>query len=230
MNRIDKIVLNIPHSSSVFPDGVSSGWEEGIQKEIERWTDSYTDRLFHTNMENVVSVVFPYSRFYCDAERLDGDPLEKEGRGIIYTNFNGISRTGLTDEERSDIMRLYHEHKKMVSEQIISDNCLLIDCHSFPGDLSDIDFCIGYNDDWSKPDDAVIDTVSKYFTELGYKVGINEPYSNSYSPKTEYEYKSLMIEVNKNVYLNSRNEIDGFFYKKNAMIQGLYRRLFDIYT
>ncbi len=230
MNRIDKIILNIPHSSKVFPGDSRSGWEDGIQREIERWTDSYTDRLFHTNMENVVSVVFPYSRFYCDVERLENDPLEKEGQGIIYTKFNGISREGLTEDEKKEIMRLYDEHKKRVLNQITSENCLLIDCHSFLPDLSDVDFCIGYNVDWSKPDDVVIDTVSKYFTELGYKVGINEPYSNSYSPESEHEYKSLMIEVNKSVYLNSKNEVDGFFYKKNAMIQGLYHRLFDIYN
>ena len=230
MNRIEKIILNIPHSSLVFPGDTRIRWGDGIQKEIERWTDSYTDRLFHTNMENVVSVVFPYSRFYCDVERLENDPLEKVGQGIIYTNFNGISRTGLTDEERNDIMCMYYEHKKMVSSQITSENCLLIDCHSFPRDLSDIDFCIGYNNDLSKPDDVVIEAVSKYFTELGYKVSFNKPYSNSYSPESEHEYKSLMIEVNKKVYLNSKDEVDGFFYKKNAIMQGLYRRLFDIYT
>jgi putative restriction endonuclease len=30
-------------------------------------------------------------------------------------------------------------------------DALLLDCHSFPSELSDVDICIGFNEDWSKP-------------------------------------------------------------------------------
>jgi N-formylglutamate amidohydrolase len=232
MTAINKIVLHIPHASINGIFGPYGKWPRNphfINECVNRWTDWYTDMLFATTNEKVANAIFPYSCFVCDAERLDNDPMEAQGQGILYQHFGGYDRGMLTTMESEFLYNQRKQHLETVRSLLTPDS-LLIDCHSFPGDLSDIDFCIGYNDDWSKPDDVVIDAVSKYFTELGYKVGINEPYSNSYSPKTEYEYKSLMIEVNKNVYLNSRNEIDGFFYKKNAIMQGLYRRLFNIYT
>lgn len=36
---------------------------------------------------------------------------------------------------------------------------------------------------------------------------MNTPYSNSITPKTNFEYKSVMIEVNKRVYMNEKNVI-----------------------
>lgn len=227
-NRFDKIILNIPHDSHVFPMGSRSEWKGLSESDIEKWTDSYTYYLFDSRLDGIDRVVFPYSRFYCDVERLENDPLEKEGRGIIYTKFNDAVRAPVTDEEREEIMWLYNDHKKKVLDLIDSDRCLVIDCHSFPNDLSDVDICIGFNDDWSKPDQEVIDLICDYFTNHGYKVGINEPFSNSYSPESEHKYKSVMIEVNKRVYLSKDGGLDGFFYKKNALIQRLYMKLLDI--
>ena len=87
---------------------------------------------------------------------------------------------------------------------MLSEHSLLIDCHSFPSDLSDVDICIGFNEDWSKPTDFVIDLVVELFKQHGYKVGINTPFSNSIAPETGYTYNSIMIELNKRVYLNEQ--------------------------
>ena len=35
----------------------------------------------------------------------------------------------------------------------------------------------------------------------GYKVGINEPYSNSETPDCPFLYQSMMLEVNKKAYM-----------------------------
>ena len=66
------------------------------------------------------------------------------------------------------------------------ENTLLVDCHSFSNmpnllnsNLPDIDVCIGFNDDETCPDKVVIGNIVHYFEPLGYKVGINNPYSNS---------------------------------------------------
>jgi N-formylglutamate amidohydrolase len=77
----------------------------------------------------------------------------------------------------------------------------LLDCHSFPSELSDIDICIGYNEDWSKPNKKTIELAVNLFEDNGYKVGINEPYSNSETPDCPFEYQSMMLEVNKKVYM-----------------------------
>ena len=70
-------------------------------------------------------------------------------------------------------------------------------CHSFPSHLSDVDICIGYNEDRSKPCKETIETAVNIFEDAGYKVGINHPYSNSETPDCPFHYKSMMIEVNK---------------------------------
>lgn len=83
-------MLNVPHSSPVFPFGKEC-WDSGIDAEIERWTDWYTDWLFQSADPRVISVVYPFSRFFCDVERLENDPLEAVGQGIIYKQFNGLN-------------------------------------------------------------------------------------------------------------------------------------------
>ena len=110
---------------------------------------------------------------------------------------------------------------------------LLIDCHSFsalPNLLNptppDIDICIGYNDDETRPYTKTIDNIVQFFKSLGYKVGINEPFSNSKTFPVPVEYHSVMIEVNKRLYMNEQtlDTIDRF-YKLKHDIQSLYNLL-----
>ena len=202
------IVLHIPHASPVFPFGLSS-WEVGIISEITRWTDWYTDWLFASSIRldsRIVPVSYPFSRFFCDVERLENDPLEEIGQGIVYTRFGTLNRR-VSDAEKQFALESYHEHRQRLV-QALTPGALLIDCHSFPADLSDTDICIGVNDDWSRPDDNLIDRVVSHFCSKGYSVGLNEPYSNSVSPETGFWYGSLMIEVNKRVYLRGKKELD----------------------
>lgn len=110
-------------------------------------------------------------------------------------------------------------------------NILLIDCHSFsniPNLLnnnppSDIDICIGFNDDLTCPKKVTIGNVVQYFRSRGYKVGINKPFSNSKTFSIPSEYNSLMIEVNKRLYMDeyTLEKTEGF-EKLNQDIQGLY--------
>ena len=98
----------------------------------------------------------------------------------------------------------------------------------FHSDLSDIDICIGYNDDWSKPSDEVLDFVVSTFKDNGYKVGLNVPYSNSLSPKIDGKtYSSFMIEVNKRCYMYEDNlELKTFsFTKLQRLINKIYLSL-----
>ena len=97
-------------------------------------------------------------------------------------------------------------------------DALLLDCHSFPSEMSDIDICIGYNEDWSKPNKETIELAVNLFEDCGYKVGINEPYSNSKTPECPFTYQSMMLEVNKKVYME-----DGTLFLKNNLS---YRRTF----
>ncbi len=188
-------------NSDRLPSG--SGWTDpaAIAKEVRRWTDWYTDSLFWPEADlanKVVPVVFGLSRFCVDVERLIDDPLNAVGQGILYERFGDCrrlitGRTALMNEYQGFISRLSSE---------LTPGSLIVDCHSFPSDLADIDICIGYNDDVSKPDQEMIDGVARLFDGAGFKVGLNNPYSNSITPRKPIDYKSLMIEVNKRCYMN----------------------------
>ena len=208
MAKIERIVLHIPHASPVLPFG-RPDWEEGIDKEIVRWTDWYTDWLFASASRldtRIIPVSYPFSRFFCDVERLEDDPLESVGQGRVYRRFGSLHRT-ISEGNLRWIEDSYREHHKRLREALC-EGALLVDCHSFPQDLSDVDVCIGVNEDLSRPDDCLINSMLKYFTSCGYCTSLNTPYSNSMAPKTGFRYSSLMIELNKRTYLEVDNQMN----------------------
>ena len=220
-NRFKNIVLNIPHSSCVIP---LNTWNENIDDEIWKWTDWNTDVLFYSNLIQVKPVVFPVSRFFCDFERLEYDPLGKQGQGIYYTKFGNKTRTPDYGTEEY-AMKLYDIHKDYINS-FIDKKTLLIDCHSFPEEVApNVDICIGYNEDWSKPSQELIDKVVNHFLDAGYNVDINSPYSNSRTPKDSNDYKSIMIEVNKRCYLFADNTMTRKGYDLNHLINYLYKNI-----
>ena len=209
MGAADRLVLNIPHTSPVYPFG-KSGWGEGIDAEIARWTDWYTDWLFAsaTRLDSrIIAVQFPFSRFFCDAERLECDPLEKVWQGVVYHYFGTLQRE-LSKEDETLLRELHRDHQDRLRRAILSPSTILLDCHSFPSGLSDVEVCIGVNEDWSKPEDEIINMAMECFRHAGYRVAINEPYSNSMSPLCGFPYRSLMLEVNKAIYMNPACEMN----------------------
>ena len=110
---------------------------------------------------------------------------------------------------------------------------LIIDCHSFSSlpnllcsNPPDIDICIGYNDDETCPTNVVIGNIVQHFKSRGYKVGINEPFSNSKTFSVPIRYNTVMIEVNKRLYMDESTleKTDGFNRLKRD-IQSLYETL-----
>lgn len=209
MEKIERIVLHIPHASPVLPFG-RSGWEEGIEAELVRWTDWYTDWLFASLSlmdPRIYPIIYPFSRFFCDVERLEDDPLEAIGQGIIYERFVNLKRS-ISEEERVFAMWSYEEHHSRLQRAISGEETLLVDCHSFPSDLSDVDICIGVNDDSSRPDELLLEMVLERLRKKGYHTEINDPYANSVAPDCQSPYQSLMIEVNKGIYMNGDSMMD----------------------
>lgn len=220
------IILNIPHSSDIMPVNT---WDGDIQPHILRWTDKYTDVLFKPIFKDIqgtaiTPVIFPVSRFFCDAERLINDPLGEVGQGIYYTKFEDCTRTPDEYTEKY-VKKLWSSHQEMLSS-LITDNTIIIDCHSFPSDVADVDVCIGYNEDWSKPSDGLVNAVKTFFEGYGLTVDINNPYSNSITPKSDKKYTSFMIELNKRLYLMSDNTtMKPCAYKFGFMLNYLYNKL-----
>ena len=199
-----RIVLNEPHASiEGLYDNQLSFWnidERFINDIVLKWTDWHTDFLFHGyRSEKIRTVRFPYSRFIVDAERLWDDPLEQHGQGIVYKQFDGYTRT-VPEKNEVQLLGLWHWHQQRLRDNLC-EGALLLDCHSFPSEMSDVDICIGYNEDWSKPNKGTIELAVSLFEDSGYKVGINEPYSNSETPDCPFAYQSMMLEVNKRAYM-----------------------------
>ena len=218
----DNIVLSIPHSSI---DGLATtSWNDkaALLSEVRRWTDWYTDLIFIPDKsDGIKTVIADYSRFVVDVERLPNDPMEKIGQGILYTDFNGLHRT-IEQEEEQGMIAYYMSYIKTMKE-MLNEHSLLIDCHSFPSDLSEFDICIGVNDDWSRPTDFVIDLVVEFFKKEGYKVAINTPYQNAIAPETNFVYNSIMIEINKRVYLNEHTlELTDNAHKLKEQLSQVY--------
>lgn len=227
------IVLNIPHSSvyGIF-DHRFGRWSVSpyfVNDIVRKWTDWYTDYLFIRNNPNIRSVVFPYSRFVCDVERLENDEMEEIGQGIAYTSFDGYKRE-LNSEQFDNIKRLWNSHQDNLIKCIDKDT-ILIDCHSFPSEIKNVDICIGHNVDWSY-DGKIVSLITTEFEKMGYSIAINNPYSNSITPKTNVEYKSVKIEVNKRVYMNEEtlklNPNIRQWMRWSGTLNRIYNKLLDL--
>lgn len=132
--------------------------------------------------------------------------MENIGQGIIYTHFGNHKRNELTEEEKKHILSLRTEHLNRLTNALEEDS-IIIDCHSFNGKSEDCDICIGYNDD-DIFDEETIKIITDASKKYNYRVEFNKPYSNSISPLTDKKYKSVMIEVNKRLYLYNVDQLD----------------------
>jgi len=244
----DYVILHIPHSSVKWPkEFVSEEHSVLLTKEQYRLIDLYTNSLFASELDrtgNIEPKIFPYCRFFCDVERLINDPLESKGLGITSHESYQLSDGSIFKiaENNFSTYTYYQEfHQKMENHlldlylQYPTPNILIIDCHSFsslPTELvptpSDIDICIGFNDDHTKPSDIVIEGIKKYFEDLGYKVGLNTPFSNSKTFNTIAKYNTIMIEINKRLYMNELTlKINKNFEKLRDELNQCYKMIMN---
>ena len=238
--RYNSLLLHVPHSSTSFPVESKVCFND-LDDEERLLIDYYTDNLFVPEQEanNICHMIFPYCRLYCDVERLINDPLEKDGLGISYSRWVQCQdRHGIVLRSysvKNEAFALYADYHSDISKKLVGliGTTLLVDCHSFsalPNLLNsnppDIDICIGYNDDETCPSKVVIGNIVQYFMSKGYKVGINEPFSNSKTFNVPVTYHSIMIEVNKRLYMDEHTlEKTEGFEKLTRIIQSLYALL-----
>ena len=231
----ENLLLHIPHSSTSFPEGSGHTFGDLLDDE-KQLIDYYTYDLFAPSRktENIRTAVFPYCRLFCDVERLINDPLEEKGLGISHSRFIGRDHRNF-DNSHTAYIEYVDFHAEVAKTLVRTDRTLLIDCHSFsafPNLLNenppDIDICIGFNDDETCPPKKVIGNMVLYFMDNGFKVGINAPFSNSKTFPVPNRYHSVMIEVNKRLYMDERTlEKSEGFEKIRDVIQNLYPMLLD---
>ena len=211
----DAIILHIPHSSKVLPtEVVFLLGDEALAYEVDAMTDLHTEQLF--GLPGTHRCVFPVSRLVVDPERFIDDPMESVGMGVVYTHTAaGEALRAISEIDRLALINsYYHPHHtaltRMADECLEKHNqCLIIDCHSFPAqplpyenDLNRPDICIGTDSYHTSTE--LKDCLLRVFEAFGYRVAIDSPFSGSIVPLKYYQLdrrvSSVMIEVNRSLY------------------------------
>ena len=211
----DGIILHIPHASTVLPSEVEFLLgQEALAYEVDAMTDHHTDRLF--DLPGAHRCVFPVSRLVVDPERFIDDPMESVGMGVVYMRTaEGEALRDISDMDRSALIdTYYHPHHNKLTRIVDScleqhDQCLIIDCHSFPAqplpyelDRNRPDICIGTDTYHTSAD--LKNCLSEAFEGSGYRVAIDSPFSGAIVPLKHYckelRVSSIMIEVNRSLY------------------------------
>ena len=239
---VDTLIFHIPHSKTEIPQQFKSDFvnTETVENEIKLLTDFATDEIF--TIGDTSKVVFPYSRVFCDVERLDdeNEVMFKYGRGFYYTKTDSgellrENSNGNKELIHRDYYSKHHESLTNLVDQKLKDNvfALIIDCHSF-ADIpfkSDIeqggerpDFCIG-TDDYHTPK-WLIDMVYLHLTNQGYSVKINYPYVGTIVPLKHYKKNddvySIMIEINRKLYMDNDNVDQSKVRELNQLFSNLF--------
>lgn len=232
----NNILINIPHSSLNIPNEFFKRVlidKLYLEEELELITDLYVEQLFESDLSYIIKANF--SRIFCDIERFKDEEKEimsKIGMGVVYTKTTKGDRLIKCDAEYENFVfenyyDVYHSKLNEVTEKIINKfgNCIIIDAHSFSEELlkrtnikySNLpDFCIGFEKDFF--DEKIVDILKNTFEKHGFSVDFNNPYSGSIVPNNYYfskdnRVKSVMVEINKNIYLDKNNMKNDRFEK-----------------
>ena len=197
---------------------------DDLKSELLRMTDIYTDELFSCITElGGISVIYTYSRLVLDPERFRDDEKEDmaaKGMGVIYTkDSNGRLLRDINETERNSLLEnLYDPYHNAILKEVkglLNDfgKCLIIDGHSFPAiplpyetnqDIQRPKICIGTNQ-FHTPQDLT-DFILNFFKNKNLTIEINKPFEGCYVPLEflgkDERVKSIMIEINRGLYMN----------------------------
>jgi N-formylglutamate amidohydrolase len=211
------VILHVPHSSTFIPTHCQFLITESeLAMELEKLTDHDTHRLF--NCDSAIKLVFPVSRLVVDPERFIDDPMESVGMGVVYTHTaDGEALRAISRIDRLALINTYYHPHHTALTRMVDDcleqynQCLIIDCHSFPAqpllyekDHNRPDICIGT--DPYHTYEPLTRTMVESFETLGYTAVVNSPFSGTIVPLKHYHkdqrVTSVMIEVNRSLYAN----------------------------
>lgn len=192
--------------------------QDELDKENLFMCDYKVDELLENKNQ---AIIFPYSRLYCDVERFkdDNESMNKYGMGYIYTKTsNGKTMFKPSLNHKKLIAQIYDKYHNLLNEKVETilkqyNKCIIIDLHSFSDELvfklfgykDTPDICIGFDEIYYSKD--LVNHFSNYFESNGYSVKLNYPYKGSLVPNKYYGKKdtkiiSVMLEINKRVYIN----------------------------
>ncbi|MBQ8219073.1 MAG: N-formylglutamate amidohydrolase [Bacilli bacterium] len=235
------ILFHVPHSSLKIP---KQYWDICIKdkqyiKTTNKFLSDYlTDKLIPNKCHKLV---FKYSRLFCDVEKFKDDSKEimsKKGMGVIYTNDCDNTIAIPNEKYKRKVLKSYYDKHHNKLDKIVTNflkkynKCIIIDFHSFSDDMieklfntkNNSDICIGIDNVYT--DEKLTNFTTAHFKKYGYSVEINKPYSgtiipNKYINKKEKRLSSIMLEINKRLYLNNKDD----FYKLKKCINNYYKEI-----
>ena len=223
-NMKNHYLIHLPHSGTKIPTKYLDDYylsEDELKNNIFQYADLFTDELFGKLFDTFGGVENEYSRLFFDPERFGDDKFENMqkdfGLGWFYENAI-LSKKPLRSLKNKDKIRAYFdEHHKLLNKLTQEKldkygKCTVIDCHSFSNerywfheDIKLPDICIGFED--NHVDHNLVESIKSKFSK--YTIGINEPYKGSLVPTNywgkNFRVKSVMIEINKKLYLEDDN-------------------------
>lgn len=232
MTKFSNIVAWMPHTELFLPNIDNSPKWDKLKQDALILADEKVDRLY-TFLPN--KITSDYSRFAVDLERYLDDskePMSQKGMGYLYNRlidgtpfdraiFGGIS-----------YFTQYYKHKHAQLKTTIDNmgnGCFLLDLHSFnstplPCDMDKKpnrpDICLGFNEDETKPPETTLKRIKEHLEENGLKVAYNTPFCSSMTANTGTKYKSLMVEINKKLYLTN-HDLNADVYKLSHILHNM---------
>lgn len=225
-SNLNKYIIHIPHASLEISPGFKNRLTISyldFQRENIFISDYMVDKFVPENFHNIVK--FKYSRMYCDVERYlddDKEEMSKYGMGVLYTKDSNGRTFVNREKDEYWIINLYKSHHEQLDNMVANvlnkkGDCFILDLHSFSDEFvgkmfnktNNPDICIGINKgNYDK--NLLVKTIS-HFKKYGYSVRINYPYSGSIVSNRFPEVKSIMIEINKRVYLSNKTNYNKFY-------------------
>ena len=158
--------------------------------------------------------------------------------GVIYTNDCDNMITIPNKKYKRIVLKSYYDKHHNKLDKILTsilkkyNKCIIIDFHSFSDEMieklfntnNNPDICIGTDNTYT--DKELTNHTINHFKEYGYSIEINKPYSGTIIPnkcfnKTEKRLSSIMLEINKRIYLNNKRD----FYKLKQCIDDYYEKI-----
>lgn len=214
------ILIHVPHSSLYIPEEYCRTAlisRDELDEENRFVCDSGVIELIPPALKDN-TLIFPYSRLYCDVERFrdDSEPMNALGMGYIYTHdTKGRQIFMPTAEHRADVDYIYEAHHSQLDGRVSEilnayGSCIIIDLHSYSDEMvrrlfgfdNCPDVCIGTERDYYNSE--IVEGLRSICRGLGLSTGLNYPYRGSIIPNRYLCEKkkgiiSIMLEINKRV-------------------------------
>ncbi|MCC6639158.1 N-formylglutamate amidohydrolase [Candidatus Falkowbacteria bacterium] len=247
----NSIICAIPHSSIKIPQQFRKSFtlnNQQLSTEASLMSDLYTEALYSKLRKKCNAITSNICRLVVDVERFVDDndePMSKVGMGVTYTRTSDqrVLRTVSKKQKKYILDKIYYPyHKKLnsLTERALKkyEKCLIIDCHSFPNEPRCYepdqksprpDICIGY--DAFHVDIDFVKKITKEFRNCGYTVKHNTPFKESIVPlkyyKKDKNVKSVMIEINRKLYMNEINfkKISNFTKVQNDIAKVIFKAI-----